>query len=155
LVIAHHRLRTHQETYLQITLSSLDPTDYRYLADRVAVIAAGRIVAQGTPATLAGRDTARARIRCRLPDGAAPPGDLSGRAAGDGFTEFVPGDLTRDLHRLTGWAIDHGVALDGLQILRPSLEDVYLQLTDVPPDQGPGSPQPPRRGARRQGGGGR
>ena len=46
--------------------------------------------------------------------------------AGDGFTEFVPGDLTRDLHRLTGWAIDHGVALDGLQILRPSLEDVYL-----------------------------
>ena len=77
----------------------------QYLADRVAVIAAGRVVAQGTPATLAGRDMARARIRCRLPDGAAPPGDLSGRAAGDGFTEFVPGDLTRDLHRLTGWAI--------------------------------------------------
>ena len=112
----------------------------QYLADRVAVIAAGRIVAQGTPATLAGRDMARARIRCRLPDGAAPPGDLSGRAAGDGFTEFVPGDLTRDLHRLTGWAIDHGVALDGLQILRPSLEDVYLQLTGPPPAHGTGQP---------------
>jgi len=112
----------------------------QYLADRVAVIAAGRIVAQGTPATLAGRDTARARIRCRLPDGAAPPGDLSGRAAGDGFTEFVPGDLTRDLHRLTGWAIDHGVALDGLQILRPSLEDIYLQLTGPPPAHGTGHP---------------
>ncbi len=112
----------------------------QYLADRVAVIAAGRIVAQGTPATLAGRDMSRARIRCRLPDGAAPPGDLAGRAAGDGFTEFVPGDLTRDLHRLTGWAIDHGVALDGLQILRPSLEDVYLQLTGPLPAHGTGQP---------------
>ena len=112
----------------------------QYLADRVAVIAAGRIVAQGTPATLAGRDMARARIRCRLPDGAAPPGDLSGRAAGDGYTEFVPGNLTRDLHRLTGWAIDHGVALDGLQILRPSLEDIYLQLTGPPPAHGTGQP---------------
>ena len=54
----------------------------QYLADRVAVIADGRIVAQGTPATLAGRDMARARIRCRAARrGAAPPGDLSGRSS--------------------------------------------------------------------------
>jgi hypothetical protein len=33
------------------------------------------------------------------------------------------------LHELTGWAIEHAVPLDGLQIVRPSLEDVYLQLT--------------------------
>jgi ABC-2 type transport system ATP-binding protein len=108
----------------------------QYLADRVAVIAAGRIVAEGPPATIAGRDVARARIRYRLPDGQAPPGDLSGDpggAAGDGFTEFAPADLTVALHRLTGWAIEQHVPLDGLQIIRPSLEDVYLQLTGPQP----------------------
>ena len=95
----------------------------QYLADRVAVIAAGRIVAEGTPATIAGRDLARARIRYRLPDGPAPPGDLSGEPAvrqpgrPDGFTEFAPDDLTRGAappHRLghraarrAGRAADH------------------------------------------------
>jgi ABC-2 type transport system ATP-binding protein len=108
----------------------------QYLADRVAVIAMGRIVAEGPPATIAGRDMARARIRYRMPDGQAPPGDLSGdlgEAAGDGFTEFAPDDLTVALHRLTGWAIEQHAALDGLQIIRPSLEDVYLELTGPQP----------------------
>ena len=38
-------------------------------------------------------------------------------------------DPVRDLHRLTGWALDNGIALDGLEVTRPSLEDVYLSLT--------------------------
>ncbi len=104
----------------------------QYLADRVAVIAAGRIVAQGTPATLAGRDTARARIRCRLPEDALPPEEFAGVAIADGYIEFTPDDITRALHRLTGWAIEQSVSLDGLQIVRPSLEDVYLELTGPP-----------------------
>ena len=33
------------------------------------------------------------------------------------------------LHRLTGWALDNGITLDGLEVTRPSLEDVYLSLT--------------------------
>ncbi len=45
----------------------------QHLADRVAVIAAGRIVAEGTPATLGDRNRAVAHIRYRLPDGAVPP----------------------------------------------------------------------------------
>jgi len=101
----------------------------QHLADRVAVIAAGRIVAEGTPATLAGRDTARARVRFRLPGGVEPPADLGEPSDPDGFVEFAPEDLTRALHSLTGWAIEHAVALDELRILRPSLEDVYLELT--------------------------
>ena len=52
----------------------------QYLADRVAVIAAGRIVAEGTPATLGDRNLARARIRYRLPAGATPPDDGARRA---------------------------------------------------------------------------
>jgi len=101
----------------------------QHLAKRVAVIAAGRIVAEGTPATLAGRNTARARVRYRLPGGVVPPADLGEPPDPDGFVEFAPEDLTRALHSLTGWAIENAVALDELRILRPSLEDVYLELT--------------------------
>jgi ABC-2 type transport system ATP-binding protein len=101
----------------------------QYLADRVAVIAAGRIVADGPPADLAGRGTARARLRFRLPHGAKPPASVPVEASGDGWVESTPVNLAEALHRLSGWAIEHGFDLDDLEILRPSLEDVYLQLT--------------------------
>jgi ABC-2 type transport system ATP-binding protein len=101
----------------------------QYLADRVAVIAEGRIVATGAPATLAHRDLAGARIRYRAPDGQAPPGDLAGAVGADGYTEIRSDDPVRDLHRLTGWALERGVTLDGLEVARPTLEDVYLALT--------------------------
>jgi ABC-2 type transport system ATP-binding protein len=102
----------------------------QYLADRAAVIAAGRIVAEGSPGTLGDRNLARARIRYRRPDGVAPPAELTGPQDLDGFTVVESADPVRDLHRLTGWAIENGVALDGLEVARPSLEDVYLSLTD-------------------------
>jgi ABC-2 type transport system ATP-binding protein len=102
------------------------------LADRVAIMAAGRIVAEGTPDTLAGRNTARTTVRFRLPDVAGPPPPLSGPVSADGVVEFSPEDLTSALHELTGWALARGVRLEDLRIIRPSLEDVYLQLTDQP-----------------------
>ena len=101
----------------------------QYLADRVAVIAAGRIVAEGSPGTLGDRDHARAHIRYRLPDGTRPPDGLAGVADASGFTTITSADPVRDLHRLTGWALEHGIDLDGLEVTRPSLEDVYLSLT--------------------------
>jgi ABC-2 type transport system ATP-binding protein len=121
----------------------------QYLADRAAVIVAGQIVAQGAPGMLAGRDLAKARVRFRLPDGVSPPADLLGEQAMlGGFTEFLTEDPIRVLHKLFGWAIDNGVELDGLEVARPSLEDVYLQLTG-------GAPSPeraePEAGARREG----
>ena len=103
----------------------------QYLADRVAVIAGGRIVAEGAPDTLGGRDTVGARIRVRIPTDAGLPAELEAHPAGDGFLELAPADLTRALHRLTGWALDHDVSLEDLTVVRPSLEDVYLQLTDA------------------------
>jgi ABC-2 type transport system ATP-binding protein len=99
------------------------------LADRVAVIADGRIVAEGAPATLAGRDSARATVSFTLPDGEIPPPDLAARRVADGSLELVPEDLTRALHELTGWALERSLSLDSLRVLRPSLEDVYLRLT--------------------------
>ena len=121
----------------------------QYLADRVAVISAGRIVAEGEPTTLANRELARARIRYRLPDGAAPPAGLAGPAGDDGFTEFTPDDVTVALHQLTGWALGQGVSLDGLEVTRPSLEDVYLSLTGAGAGAGETTHQP---AGQRQGG---
>jgi len=102
----------------------------QYLADRVAVIAAGRIVAEGPPATLGDRDHAAARIRYRLPDGAIAPSGLTDAPDGNGFVQVASKDVVADLHRLTGWALANSVPLDGLEVTRPTLEDVYLSLTD-------------------------
>ena len=101
----------------------------QYLADRVAVMAAGRIVASGTPEQIGGRHTEGVRIRFRVPAGTVLPDDLAGRTTGEGAVEIDPDDLSRTLHRLTGWSIDQGVELSQLEIVRKSLEDVYLELT--------------------------
>jgi len=104
----------------------------QYLADQVAVISSGRIVAEGPPATIGNRDQARARIRYRLAGGATPPVGLTAPPGPDGLIELVPDDLTAALYRLTSWALEHHVELNGLEVIRPSLEDVYLELTDGP-----------------------
>ena len=101
------------------------------LADDVAIIARGEIVARGTPASLGGRDTAATRLRFRLPAGAAelPDALRSQATVGDGGVEIATEDPTRTLHELTGWALERGVQLDSLEVTRPSLEDVYLEIT--------------------------
>ena len=103
------------------------------LADRVAIITAGRIVASGTPGSLGGRDEGEAVVAFRLPPGTAladlPPG-LGGRpSAHSGRVELATTEPTRALHVLTGWALERGEKLDALTVTRPSLEDVYLRLT--------------------------
>jgi ABC-2 type transport system ATP-binding protein len=105
------------------------------LADRVAVISGGRIVAEGTPSTVGGRDTARARIRFALPPGYAPADLPLAAATGDGLVTVETPDPTQALHRLTGWALQRGLVLDRLTVDRPSLEDVYLSLTARDPQE--------------------
>ena len=104
----------------------------QYLADQVAVISSGRIVAEGPPATIGNREQARARIRYRLAGAATPPAGLTAPPGPDGLIELAPDDLTAALHRLTGWALDQHVELTGLEVTRPTLEDVYLELTGSP-----------------------
>ncbi len=106
----------------------------QFLADRVAVIAAGRVVAEGTPEALGDPWLAATRIRYRPPADAIPPHGLTAPQGPDGYVEIIPDDPVQAVHQLTGWAIDHGVRLDGLQVIRPSLEEIYLALT------GPSSP---------------
>jgi ABC-2 type transport system ATP-binding protein len=100
----------------------------QYLADRVAVIARGEIVAAGTPDTIAGRDQMTPKIRLRVPAGAEPPPD-AGPALADGSFEVSTADPTRVLHALTGWALEHGYAFEVIEVARPSLEDIYLEIT--------------------------
>src|SRR6266540_5246857 len=102
----------------------------QYLAREVAIIAGGRIVAQGPPVSLAGRDTAATRIRFRLPDGANLPEAIDSQATKtDGVVEISTNDPTSTLHELTGWALDQRIRLEALEVTRPSLEDVYLEIT--------------------------
>jgi ABC-2 type transport system ATP-binding protein len=100
----------------------------QYLADRVAVIAKGQIVAEGPPATLGNRHLGLSVIRFRRPPGELPP-RIATTVAGRNEIELTVTDPTRTLHELTSWAIDHGIELEGLQVTRPTLEDVYLELT--------------------------
>jgi ABC-2 type transport system ATP-binding protein len=101
----------------------------QYLADRVAVIAAGRIVAEGPPSTIGHRDLGVARIRYRAPVDAVLPDGLACTPCADGYTEIASADVVADLHLLTGWALGSRITLEGLEVTRPSLEDVYLSLT--------------------------
>jgi ABC-2 type transport system ATP-binding protein len=102
----------------------------QHLANRVAVIAAGQFVAEGTPDSLGGRNRAAAHIRFTLPDGVAL-GDLPVLVTVDGTAGEVMLETqqpTAALAQLTGWAVQRGVELPGLTVSRPSLEDVYLEL---------------------------
>ncbi len=107
------------------------------LADRVAVIAAGRIVASGTPETLAQRNGAPTEIGFTLPNGVAV-GDLpGGLAANVAVSEGSAARLrvrqpVAALNTLTNWALERDYPLVDLQVNRPSLEDIYLQLTREP-----------------------
>jgi ABC-2 type transport system ATP-binding protein len=101
------------------------------LANRVAVITAGHIVAEGPPRTLAGREMSHTVVRFRLP-GRAPalPRSFENAVTSkDGRVEIEATDPVEVLHKLTGWALEKGVTLDELEVARPTLEDVYLQLT--------------------------
>lgn len=100
------------------------------LADRVAVIARGRIVAEGTPESLGGREDAGSVISFH-PNGASLdglPGD--GIEVGENGRVTLESDTpTRTVHDVTGWALGQGIELADLTVSRPSLEDVYLKLT--------------------------
>jgi len=85
------------------------------LADRVAIIKGGRILAEGAPREL-GVDSAR-RVRVSYRD-----------ACGD-VVEHVTDDPTTLLHELTAEALARGERLEDLEVTRPSLEEVYLELT--------------------------
>jgi ABC-2 type transport system ATP-binding protein len=100
------------------------------LADRIAVMRDGVIVATGTPATLGGRNRAGATIAFTLPDGVGVDALAPGASVDDGNRAVLStASPMEDLHALTGRAIALGLELPDLEVRRPTLEDVYLELT--------------------------
>jgi ABC-2 type transport system ATP-binding protein len=104
------------------------------LADRVAIISAGRIVASGSPEELGGDGRGRTEISFRLPAGVRAP-DLPFAVRTSARVDAGAVSLTADdpvplLRELTNWAAERGVGLPGLTVGAPTLEDVYLELTE-------------------------
>ena len=111
----------------------------QFLADRVAIINRGRIIAEDTPQNLGGREDQPARITFRVrgetdikPLEALPGLDFDSPGVGglrDAVLETT--DPVEDVNRITGAAIDAGIELIGLEVRRPTLEDVYLEMTEA------------------------
>ncbi|MFN8185518.1 MAG: ABC transporter ATP-binding protein [Gaiellales bacterium] len=84
-----------------------------HLADRLAILREGQIVATGTPEALLSAN-----------------GAVEIRYLRDGEPVVVRTDEpTRTLHELTARAVERGAELEGLEVRRPTLEDVYIELT--------------------------
>jgi len=84
------------------------------LADRVAIIKDGKILAEGPPSSL-GAGAERSFVSWRSADGREHTRETE--------------DPTTLLHELTGDALARGERLEGLSVTRPSLEEIYLELT--------------------------
>ena len=109
-------------------------------ADRVGVLKAGRLIAEGAPSELISTDTAT-RVSFELPDGTSVdeldtvlPAETSVVGARVEFSTRTP---TAAVAALTGWAAARGIELPELSVTRPTLEDVFLELVaDEPPPDG-------------------
>jgi ABC-2 type transport system ATP-binding protein len=103
------------------------------LADRIAVIVNGEIVATGTPGSLGSRSQLAAEISFSVPAGVELrelPVGVGAPATDDGARVRVhTDDPVSALFSLTRWALEHDHDLPDLELRRPTLEDVYLHLT--------------------------
>jgi ABC-2 type transport system ATP-binding protein len=103
------------------------------LADRVAVMRSGQIIATGPPGELGGRDARPAEIRFELPEGVRVE-SLPVVAALEcrqerGSVVIRTAEPVRATAEITAWALEHAVELAHFSVTQPTLEDVYLELT--------------------------
>jgi ABC-2 type transport system ATP-binding protein len=105
----------------------------QHLANRVAVMNAGQIIAMGRPEELGGRDLRPAEIRFSLPSewslGDLPDLPCEARTLeGDRVTVLTKQPVVAS-QRITTWALEHDVDLGHFSVNQPTLEDIYLELT--------------------------
>jgi len=107
------------------------------LADRLAIMRAGEVVASGTIAQIQAALGTSTRIRFDLARDAAPPPAIVAEASHrpDGGYEIRSDASVELLHALTSWALEASVEINNLSVAKPSLEDTYLELTGEPADQ--------------------
>jgi ABC-2 type transport system ATP-binding protein len=112
-------------TTIVLTTHYMDEAEH--LADRIVVLARGEVVAEGTPGALGGRDREAAVIAFTAPPGAPLPARF-GAAELDGRAVIRAERPLPVLRALADWADEAGAELPDLEVRRPTLEDVYLQL---------------------------
>ncbi len=107
----------------------------QHLADRIIVLNEGRIVAEGTPETL-GAARPITTVRFSIPDPRDLPVTGDGPEVKGNKVTYRTADPTADLYTLTRWATRRGVELAGLEVTRPSLEDIYLDIVNEAGSEG-------------------
>ncbi len=113
-----------------IVLTTHYMDEAQYLADRICVIAAGQVVAEGTPESLRAGTDQMTHIRFDVPEG-VDAGTLPVKVKVVERQAVIETQTpTRTLNDLTTWAVGRGLELSNLEVARPSLEDVYLELTN-------------------------
>ncbi len=101
------------------------------LANRLYIIAKGSVVEEGTPDAIIQRSQRRTRITFSHGDTQALP-PVDGEVQKEGGSVVVETDAPlKALHAITGWAIANTVNIENLEVKNPSLEDVYLELTNA------------------------
>ena len=109
----------------------------QHLADRVAILREGQIVAQGRPADLGETIGRRTVIGFGLGDGLGAEDVRSrlgaGVAVAGNQVEIETEEPQADLYRLLSLAEERGAKLEELEVRRPSLEDIFLDLTREEP----------------------
>jgi ABC-2 type transport system ATP-binding protein len=114
---AWETIRSLRELGKTILLTTHYLDEAQELADRVAIVKDGRVLAIGAPHELGGPDSSAGRYRIAYRDGTGA------------LVERETDEPTALLHELTGQALAEGWTLSDLSVSRPSLEDVYLELT--------------------------
>ena len=113
---------------VMLTTHYMDEAEH--LADRIAVIAAGEIVARGTAKELADQVDATTQITWKPgPNDPKPPERMGWTIDETGRVTIATKDSLLSVHALTTWATEMSVDLPELNVMRPTLEDVYLELT--------------------------
>lgn len=135
---AWEMVRALRQSGVTIVLTTHYLDEAEHLADRVAVIDGGKLVAEGTPGSLGGRNRDVAEVRFSLPPPWQPtdlpkPADTA-VAQYDGNRVLLRVEcILAVLGPLVHWAEQVGVDLADLEVRRPSLEDIYLALTTAVP----------------------
>jgi ABC-2 type transport system ATP-binding protein len=105
----------------------------QHLANRVAVMRAGEIIAIGRPDELGGRDLRAAEIRFQLPAGWSlgdvPDVPSAHRSMHGDRVLVTTSEPVVAGQRITTWALERGIELGHFSVTQPSLEDIYLELT--------------------------
>lgn len=126
--IAWQVVRSLREEGTTIVLTTHYLDEAEELADRLVVLASGRVRAQGHPSAIGARAAGSVRISFQIPE-AISPGDLPVQTFPEkGMRVAVTDEPTQTLAALTTWAVRRNLELEALTVSGPSLEAAYLDL---------------------------